>query len=120
MNRIFCMGVLCALLVVFLSSVPAWANLNAYPERVKQQYVQECMSQPIPYAVDIPKEGRYKHCLCTFYYIKQNMSYTEYQSFDQTVRSGQMQNVPANYIKIMEDGTTQCARRYLMGVGKIR
>jgi hypothetical protein len=31
-----------------------------------------------------------------------------------------MQNVPANYIKIMEDGTTQCARRYLMGVGKIR
>jgi hypothetical protein len=120
MNRAFLMVGLCALWIVFLSSVPASAALNSYPERVKQQYVQECMSQPIPYAVDIPKEGRYKHCLCTFYYIKQNMSYTEYQSFDQTVRSGQMQNVPANYIKIMEDGTTQCARRYLMGVGKIR
>jgi hypothetical protein len=120
MHRAFLMVGLCALWIVFLSSVPASAGLNSYPERVKQQYVQECMSQPIPYAVDIPKEGRYKHCLCTFYYIKQNMSYTEYQSFDQTVRSGQMQNVPANYIKIMEDGTTQCARRYLMGVGKIR
>ena len=120
MNRIFYVLALCSLWIVLGADRSAWAAFNTYPERVKQEYVQDCMRQPIPFAIDIPKEGRYKHCLCTFHYIKQNMSYTEYQSFDQIVRSGQMQNVPANYIKIMEDGTTQCARRYLMGVGKIR
>ena len=106
--------------VLFMSVAGVATAQSQYPERVKQQYVNECMNQPIPFAVDIPKAGRYKHCLCTFNYIKGQMSYTEYQSFEQTLQSQGPEAVPQSYMKIMEDGTTQCAKRYLMGVGKIK
>lgn len=103
------------LFLALLSFSPASFASYAYPETAKRSFVNDCMKQPLPQRFgQIDQRTRFAQCTCMFFFAQENIPYQDFMKIDQLARSGQIRAIPVRYLKLIEQGTTACARRFIM------
>lgn len=94
---------------------PAIAETNKYPSEVKEQIVQDCVAQPLPFAFsqEFRQVIQPRYCTCYASYLEENLLYEDFQVIDSSIRQDpqSIRRLTPKYLKIFETAFTSCYQR---------
>ncbi len=95
--------------LITVSFVPFSVQAYEYPPKVKEKYMRDCLTQPLPPGVNVSYEDRLSYCNCMLNYLQSNLPYEEYKRISNIMRTNiQSLQYESEFLKILEQGLTLC------------